>query len=127
MCNIFPEYLLESAVWEQDASTRLVYVTLIALMDTSGCVWIDDLNQLARRVNISASLCRTAIEKLQSDLGDGGPYVRPISRGWEVCGGQQMQEKARRLHRTRRMQENMRVAREHRWSPPYEGVTTQQM
>lgn len=89
-CRVF-----ESTIWEEDASTRIVWVTLIAeaqrpenMNHWPGCVRMS-ANALRRRANVSPQEFDHAMERLMapdnwSRTNPGQPRIIEIEGGWRI-------------------------------------------
>lgn len=81
--------ILESSVWEESPSTRLVWITMLLLADEDGFVK-GVPSGIARRAAVSPEECRGALEVLcapdiQSQTQDyGGRRIEAVEGGWHV-------------------------------------------
>ena len=82
--------ILESSLWVTESKeTRLVWITLLAMKNSDGCVYASMVG-LADRAKVSLEECQKAIKVLSSpDRNDTsgveeGRRVRPIDGGWQV-------------------------------------------
>jgi hypothetical protein len=82
--------LIRSSIWVQESKeTRLVWITLLVLKDSNGCV-TSSLIGLADAAKVTLDECREAIRVLSSpdpndtSKVDEGRRIREIQGGWEV-------------------------------------------
>lgn len=82
--------ILESSLWVTESKeTRLVWITLLAMKNSSGQVFASEVG-LADRAKVSLDECRKALKVLKApDKNDtsgveGGRRIRDITGGWEV-------------------------------------------
>lgn len=81
--------ILDSSVWAEDAETRLVWVTLLAMADENGHVEASP-GGLARRANVSKAGCEAAIGKFLSPDPDSksqdheGRRIQAAPGGWDL-------------------------------------------
>src|SRR5678815_4938076 len=81
--------ILDSSVWQENEPTRLVWITMLAMADMTGCLEAS-VSGIARRANVSIENCRRALERLSSPDPDDksgvldGVRIQKISRGWFV-------------------------------------------
>lgn len=79
--------ILESSIWSEDAETRLVWITMLAMADREGHVRAS-ISGLARRANVSVDGCRAALERLQQPDPESateehrGRRIEPVEGGW---------------------------------------------
>lgn len=81
--------ITESTVWCEPASTRLVWITMLAMSDRHGRVWAS-LPGLANRARVELADCEQAIDTLlatdrYSRTPDNeGRRIEPIDGGWRL-------------------------------------------
>jgi hypothetical protein len=78
--------ILDSSVWQEDAGTRLVWITLLAMADQDGVVNAS-VGGLAHRARVSREECERALEVLAGpdpDSRDGttGERIEKVVGGW---------------------------------------------
>lgn len=78
-----------STVWQEPAGTRLVWITMLAMADKSGCVWAS-VPGLARIANVSldetvqAIATFTAPDKWSRTPDNEGRRIEAIDGGWRL-------------------------------------------
>ncbi len=89
--------ILTSTIWSEDDSTRIVWITMLALKDRAHKVY-GTVPGLARIANVPTEGCHNAITKLSlpdpassSKVADGA-RIRTIEGGWEIINGQKYHE-----------------------------------
>lgn len=81
--------ILDSSVWSEDAFTRLVWITMLAMADEDGIVRAATPG-LARRSNIPIEACETALvvlsspDKYSKSPEHDGRRVQAIDGGWVI-------------------------------------------
>lgn len=81
--------ILDSTVWQESASTKLVWITLLAMTDREGCVWAS-VPGLARRAGVEIPECEAALTKFLSpdpysrSVEHEGRRVEVIDGGWKL-------------------------------------------
>lgn len=81
--------ILGSSVWAESLSTRIVWITMLALADEHGHVEAS-VSGLARFANVTVPECRSALEQLSSPDEDSkspehdGRRVEKADRGWLI-------------------------------------------
>lgn len=78
--------ILDSSVWMQDAPTRLVWITMLAMKDADGVVKAS-VPGLAHRARVALDECRTALAIFASPDPDSTSRVEEGRRIKEVPGG----------------------------------------
>lgn len=85
--------LLDSSVWQQSAETRVVWLTLLLMMDEDGVVRMGSISALARRANLPDSSTRKALDFLEmpdpesEDQEGQGVRIQRIEGGWLIVKG----------------------------------------
>jgi hypothetical protein len=86
--------MLRSSLWVKESKeTRLMWVTLLMLMDEEGRVYSSEIG-LADQAKVSAGECREALKVLTSPDPDdtskveGGVRLKPIPGGWQIVNFQ---------------------------------------
>lgn len=108
------ESILDSSVWSESATTRLVWITMLAMADQDGHVEAS-VGGLARRANVSRDECEAALAVLSSPDPDDksgvddGRRIRKVERGWTITNHRQYREM-----RTRKQIEGAQRVRKHR-------------
>ena len=105
--------ILTSSIWAEDAATRLVWITMLAMADADGFVKTS-ASGLARTANVSAVDCRKALKVLEgpdAESGNknyGGRRIDPTEGGWVL-----LNYKTYRDFRTR--EQVLKAERQARW------------
>lgn len=79
--------ITESTIWVEDAETRIVWITMLAMADKRGRVW-GSIPGLANRARVSVEACERAMEKFQSPdkysrtPDNEGRRIAVIDGGW---------------------------------------------
>jgi len=89
--------ILRSSIWFEDAETRIVWITLLALKDRNGVV-LSTVKGLAHTANIDdVEKVREALAKFKSPdpesstADDDGRRIRDVSGGWQVINHEKYQ------------------------------------
>ena len=107
--------ILDSSIWLETDSTRLVWLTMIAAMDENGFVQFASPRNLAHRARISEELTEKALiclegpDKDSSDHDNGGRRVERVPGGWMVLNAHKYREIVTRA--INQEQTRVRVAR----------------
>lgn len=90
--------ILDSSIWLEPDSTRIVWLTCIAAMDEDGfCCFASPAN-LARRANVSLDACLTALATLEGpdpnsgDPANEGRRLERVPGGWVVLNAAKYRE-----------------------------------
>src|SRR5208282_4474708 len=81
--------IVDSSIWDEDAETRIVWVTLLALSNADGLVR-GSIGWLAAKSRVSQEACRKALVKFaapdpQSRTPDNdGRRIEPLDDGWLI-------------------------------------------
>lgn len=115
--------ILDSSVWLENASTRLVWLTLIASMDEDGFCAFAAVGNLANRARVPLAACDAALKTLESpDLESADPEhegrrIQRVPGGWVVLNAAKYREMVTRVvvreqtrQRVRRFREKQRNA-----------------
>jgi hypothetical protein len=82
--------ILDSSIWLESTSTRLVWLTMIAAMDETGFTQFASIPNLAHRARVSIEEATAAVECLESvDLNSSDPEnegrrIEKVPGGWMV-------------------------------------------
>lgn len=82
--------ILDSSIWLEADSTRLVWLTCIAAMDEDGFCQFASPANLAHRANVPLTACLSALDVLEgpdpnsSDPDHGGRRLERVPGGWMV-------------------------------------------
>lgn len=100
--------IIDSSLWSEPASTRVVWVTLLAMADRYGEV-DSSLPGLARRAEVTLAEVQQAIATLSSpdpyaddSSSPDGRRVTPIDRGWRVLSKELRRKTSQATERQRR-------------------------
>lgn len=81
--------ILQSSVWFEDAPTRILWITMLAMADRHGGV-VASLPGLAHAANITREQCEAGLARLAGPDPDSkskraeGRRIREIRGGWEI-------------------------------------------
>ncbi len=81
--------ITESTVWCEADRTRLVWITLLAMADSQGCIW-GSIPGLANRARVPVEDCRMALDTFLSPDRDSrnpaqeGRRIEVIAGGWRL-------------------------------------------
>lgn len=81
--------ILDSSVWSEDAFTRLVWITMLAMADAEGFVEAA-IPGLARRANVPIEDCEAALARLEApdpyskSTENEGRRIKRAERGWII-------------------------------------------
>lgn len=82
--------ILDSSIWVKESKeTRLVWITMLAMKNSEGCIYAATIG-LADRAKVSLEECRAALKIFLSpdpdDTSgvDGGRRIREIPGGWQI-------------------------------------------
>jgi len=97
------ECLLDSSVWQESTDTRVVWLTLLLMMDEDGFVRMGSPAALARRANVTEMSARSALKYLEGPDPDAegeegsGARLERVSGGWLVVKGVEYRDMKTRL------------------------------
>jgi hypothetical protein len=80
--------ILDSSIWSESQSTRIVWLTLLAAMDQDGMAGFASEVNLARRANVSIEEAAAAVKVLESpdphssDPDNEGRRIERVPGGW---------------------------------------------
>ncbi len=81
--------ITESTLWQEDANTRLVWITMLAMADRMGRVW-GSVPGLAHRARVPVEDCREALKKFMAPDPDSrttdkeGRRIEEMDGGWTL-------------------------------------------
>ena len=107
--------ILDSTIWLEEDSTRLVWITFIAAMDEDGFVALSSIGNVAARARVSIEAAEAAIAALESpDKADpsqehDGRRIERVPYGWMVLNSTKYRDIIRR--ETAKEQTRQRVAK----------------
>lgn len=97
--------IVTSTIWSEDDSTRIVWITMLAISDKDGEVQ-GSIPGLARIAGVSVDSCRAAITKFLSPdpdsrtKDDEGRRIEEIEGGWHLLNHRKYREMATSADRT---------------------------
>jgi len=98
MYNKLWRKILDSSIWLEDTDTRLVWLTLLASMDSDCIARFSTVQNLADRARISSSAVQSAVTCLESpdrfkpEQPEEGRRIRRVEDGWLILRGPEYQE-----------------------------------
>lgn len=81
--------ILDSALWQYDSDTRIVWITMLAMSDRTGYVGAS-LSGLASRARVPLESARSAVARFSERDDDSstpdhdGRRIEKVSRGWRI-------------------------------------------
>lgn len=106
--------ILDSSLWEEPYTVRLLFVTMLALKDADHVVRYNDY-QLHRRANMKLEEVKEGLKILQNpDIRRGGQEfegrrIKQVEDGWLILNGQEYEEQmrliSRRVYQARKQRE----------------------
>jgi hypothetical protein len=112
--------ILDSSVWLQPDTTRIVWITLLAAMDQDGYARFATITNLARRAVVSDDDAAEAVRILESpdqaseDDEHEGRRIERMPGGWLVLNAQKYNERASVENRRENTRERVRKYRENK-------------
>jgi hypothetical protein len=106
--------ILDSSVWLEPNSTRIVWITFLAAMDEEGFVQFASVRNVAHRANVSIDEAKSALDSLEApdhDSGDpdnDGRRVEKVDGGWVVLNSEKYRSVATREHQKALNRERVR-------------------
>lgn len=106
-----------STIWQEPAATRLVWITMLAMSDKSGCVYAS-VPGLAHIANVSLQETELALQTLLSPdkysrtPDKEGRRIEPIDGGWKLLNHAKFRSMRSAEERREYMREYMREKRE---------------
>lgn len=108
--------ILDSSIWMEPASTKVVWLTLLAAMDQDGFAQFASVKSLAHRAVVSLEECERAVETLsESDPESSNPEhdgkrIEKVPGGWIILNASHY-----RKIKDREMQREMTKERTRKW------------
>lgn len=96
--------ILASSVWTYDDQVRLVWITMLAMVDDEGCVY-GTVPGLAHQARVSVPACEKALklfsgpDKYSASPEHGGRRIESVAGGWRLINYKKYMEESRREHR----------------------------
>ena len=90
--------ILDSSIWLESDSTRIVWITLLAAMDRDGIATFSSIRNLARRANVTLQAAEEAVCVLEAPDPDScsqecnGRRIERIDGGWLVINAKTYRE-----------------------------------
>ena len=114
--------ILDSSIWSEADGTRLLWMAMLAMADSTGFVEASP-SGLARRANITQEQCRIGIEILEAPDPEskskeyGGRRIEKVDRGWQLLNYQNYRDmrteaQVRRAERQARWREGKKARKE---------------
>ncbi len=110
--------ILDSSIWLQSDTTRIVWITLLAAMDQEGYARFATVTNLARRAVVSDEDAAAAVQVLESpdpaseDDEHEGRRIERMPGGWLVLNARKYNERASVENRRENTRERVRRHRE---------------
>lgn len=112
--------ILDSSIWLESDTTRIVWLTLLAAMDEDGFAQFASVANLAHRARVPLDACLEAVKCLESpdiDSGDkdnDGRRIERVEGGWMVLNAEKYRLMVTRVVARERTRERVRKFREKR-------------
>ena len=96
--------ILDSSIWTESATTRIVWLTFIAAMDETGFVPFASVKNVAHRAIVSLEEAEAAVACLESpdedssDPDNEGRRIERVTGGWIVLNAEKYRAIATREH-----------------------------
>jgi hypothetical protein len=110
--------ILDSSIWLEPTTTRIVWITMIAAMDENGFCQFAAVGNLAGRARVTAEEARKAVEILESpdpessDDDNEGRRIERVPGGWIVLNAPKYRAIVTRVNAQERTKERVRRFRE---------------
>lgn len=121
--------ILDSSIWMEPITTRIVWITLIAAMDEDGFVQFAGVNNVAHRAVVSFEDAEKAIKTLESpdanssDPENEGRRIERVPGGWIVLNSRKYRDLVKRENIKDQTRERVRKFRESKASVAGKRVT----
>lgn len=115
MYNKLFQKILDSSIWMESDTTRLVWLTFLAAMDETGYAHFSSVANLAHRARVELEACQKALAVLEgpdaesADTDYEGRRIERVPGGWLVLNAPKYREIVSRENARERTRE--RVAR----------------
>ena len=119
--------ITSSSIWNEDDKTRIVWITMLAMMDPDFVVRAS-IGGLAHQARVSREDCEMALEKLRSADPDSrskeydGARIQDVPGGFYLINGQKFREARSDDDRRKYMREYMKEYRK-KCKPPVNNVS----
>ncbi len=133
--------ILDSSIWSEADGTRLLWMAMLAMADSTGFVEASP-SGLTRRANITQEQCRIGIEILEAPDPESkgkeydGRRIKKVDRGWQLLNYMHYRDlrteaQVRRAERQARWREGKKAREEAETkrlqSPPVDDVASQKV
>jgi hypothetical protein len=114
--------ILDSSIWLESTTTRIVWLTMIAMMDETGFVQLAAVGNVAARARVSLSAAEAAMKTLESpdpsssDQDHEGRRLERMPGGWMVLNAPKYRAMVTRVTIQAQTRERVRRFREKRKS-----------
>ena len=118
MYNKLFSKILDSSIWLEDDSTRLVWLTFLAVMDQDGFAQFASVANLAHRARVPLVDAQKAVARLEgpdsdsSDPDNEGRRIERMAGGWMVLNAEKYRELVTREVARARTRDRVRKHRE---------------
>lgn len=109
--------ILDSSIWLESDTTRLVWLTLLAAMDEDGFAQFASVANLAHRARVTPDACAEAVRCLESDdphsadPDNGGRRLERVDGGWMVLNAHKYKQMVTRVVAREQTRERVRKYR----------------
>jgi hypothetical protein len=109
--------ILDSTIWSESVTTKIMWVTMLAMTDSAGCVFAS-VPGLAKRAGVSISEGETALKCFLSPdpysrtKEHEGRRIKEIDGGWQLLNYDKYSQAKSREHRNEYQRLQMRARRE---------------
>jgi hypothetical protein len=116
--------ILDSSIWLEPKSTRIVWITFLAAMDEEGFVQFASIRNVAHRANVSIEEAQSAVASLEGpdpDSGDpheDGRRIEKVEGGWTVLNADKHRKIATREHQKALNRERVKRHRSSKCNAP---------
>ena len=116
--------ILDSSIWLEEDSTRIVWLTFLAAKDGEGFARFAAIENLARRANVTIEKAQLAVEVLEApDVRSSNPdhqgrRIERVPGGWMVLNAKLYDEMVRRDDERAATRERVRKHRERKAGAP---------
>ncbi len=113
--TILKSSIINSSIWNEDAETCKVWVTLLAMRNKDGEIYAS-VGGLAHQCRLPVEVTRVALEKFMapeddSSSRDDGRRIEQIAGGWRLLNHERIQQEAAKASKAAYMANYMRQRR----------------
>ena len=116
--------ILDSTIWSESLTTKIVWVTMLAMTDSAGCVFAS-MPGLGKRAGVSiddahaALKCFLSPDPYSRTKDHEGRRIKEIDGGWQLLNYEKYTQAKSREHRNEYQRLQMRARREkaNAWIP----------